>query len=313
MFQTPQPKEALASGEPARFFDAAGLMTLFPGRIQVKLLSNFATSAQLCRIWTKLCKAGNTWNSIEITDVDEADYFCVINYPLDGHFYRPERTIVLKMEEKESSRPFFPKEWVDMDRRKYFFVFDERNSLEWHLGKTYTTLSNSSFTKTKVLSTVTSSAHRLEGHKRRIALLQYLEQHDVPFDLYGRDNLFQFQNYAGALPRYEKDAGILPYKYTIAVENVCAKTYFTEKIVDAILGECLCFYWGCPDLETYIHPDAFIRLDLDNFAKSRTIIEETIRQNEWERRLPVIRGEKTKILNELQIMPVIERIILRTR
>jgi hypothetical protein len=277
--------------------------------IAVKLLSNFATSEELCTTWAKLCKVGNTWNSIQITDRDDADYFCVINHPRAGDFYRPDRTIVLKMEERESSRPYFPPEWVDVDHRDFFYVFDERNSLEWHLSKTCSELLATPIAKSKTLSSVTSSEYRLEGHVKRIEFLRFLEENGVGFDLYGRDNKFSFTSYVRALPLHQKDDGILPYKYTIAAESVSADGYFTEKIVDAILGECVCFYWGCPDLESYIAPDAFIRLDLDDFDHSLTIVEEAMGNGEWEKRIGVIKEVKRKILTEMQMMPVIESII----
>ena len=38
------------------------------------------------------------------------------------------------------------------------------------------------------------------------------------------------------LPPLNKNAGILPYRYTIAVENNAEINYFTEKIIDGIVG-----------------------------------------------------------------------------
>ena len=39
------------------------------------------------------------------------------------------------------------------------------------------------------------------------------------------------------------------YKYVFSCENNSEKNYATEKIWEPILFECLCFYWGCPNLE----------------------------------------------------------------
>ena len=275
----------------------------------VKLLSNFAAGRELCETWKKLCKVGYAWNAIHITDRDDADYFCVVNHPRPGDFYDPDRTIVLTMEEKQSRRRYFPEDWVDIDRRRYFAVFDERNSLEWHLGQTYSQLRAAPIVKTDLLSTVTSSECRLDGHVRRLRFLEFLERKGVPFDLFGRDNTLGFRNYVTALPYHQKDAGLFPYRYTIAVEAVSADGYFTEKLVDAILAECLCFYWGCPNLESYIDARAFIRLDLDDFDHSLAIMDRAVRGDEWEKRLAIIRHEKARILDDMQIMPVIERII----
>ena len=61
----------------------------------------------------------------------------------------------------------------------------------------------------------------------------------------------------------------MPYRYTIAVENSAHDNYFTEKIIDALLSECLPFYWGCPNFATHIDPRAFITLPLNDFAAAQ--------------------------------------------
>jgi len=158
------------------------------------------------------------------------------------------------------------------------------------------------------LSSVTSSEYRLDGHIKRIKFLQYLDD-KIDFDLFGKSNDFKLRNYKGSLPYLNKDDGIFPYKYTIACENILADGYFTEKIIDAILGECLCFYWGCPDIDKYINPRCFIRINLDNHVEALNTIINAMNNNEWEKRVGFIKAEKFKILNELQLLPTIERII----
>jgi hypothetical protein len=79
--------------------------------------------------------------------------------------------------------------------------------------------------------------------------------------------------------------------------------------VDAILAETLCFYWGCPNLEEIIDPRAFIRLDLDHPEESCSVIRSAIENDEWSRRLAVLRAEKARILESLQFFPTLERIL----
>ncbi|MBP1777768.1 MAG: hypothetical protein H6Q86_3778, partial [candidate division NC10 bacterium] len=102
-------------------------------------------------------------------------------------------------------------------------------------------------------------------------------------------------------------------KYTFAAESHAEKNYFTEKLVDAILSECLCFYWGCPNLSDYIDPRAYIRLDLDDFDAAAHTITTAIAQGEWERRIDFIRREKRKILEEYQVFPTLQRIVTDAR
>jgi hypothetical protein len=99
------------------------------------------------------------------------------------------------------------------------------------------------------------------------------------------------------------------YKYVLAVENNFEFNYATEKIWEPLLCECLPFYWGCPNLETYINPKAFVRLPLEDIYESSRIVEQAIREDWWSQRIDVIREEKKKIMNELGFFPLIKKII----
>ena len=52
-----------------------------------------------------------------------------------------------------------------------------------------------------------------------------------------------------------------------------------------------------------------IKINIDNHEESIKIIREAIKNNEWEKRIDIIKNEKKRILNEMQIMPIIEKII----
>ncbi len=84
--------------------------------------------------------------------------------------------------------------------------------------------------------------------------------------------------------------------------------YATEKIWEPILCECLCFYWGCPNLGNYIDDKSFIRLDISNPEKSLNIIKTAIKENWWEQRYQNILNAKNTILNKIGMMPTISRI-----
>jgi hypothetical protein len=99
------------------------------------------------------------------------------------------------------------------------------------------------------------------------------------------------------------------YKYHFACENNSEKGYATEKIWDAILAECLCFYWGCPNLEEYIDSQVFVRLDLSNYEESLKIIKQALEEDWWSQRIEVIRREKQRIIEELAFFPNLKKII----
>jgi hypothetical protein len=77
--------------------------------------------------------------------------------------------------------------------------------------------------------------------------------------------------------------------------------------VDAILSECVCFYWGCPNVQDILDPETYIVLNIDDIEGSLQVIQEAIRNQEWERRIGAIRREKRRILTELQLFPRLER------
>ena len=163
----------------------------------------------------------------------------------------------------------------------------------------YNELINNHPKKTKLLSSISSNKEFLLGHKLRIKFVtQYLK--NIPnYDLYGAKSFANlgYTFYKGKLSKTEKHKALDPYKYTFANENCFENNYFTEKLTDAILCECLCFYDGCPNIENFIDPNAFIRIDLKNPEKAIQLIKMSIANNEWEKRLEVIKKEKNKILN----------------
>ena len=128
-------------------------------------------------------------------------------------------------------------------------------------------------------------------------------------NVYGRENYHQFKSYVGPLLDDNKMNGLAPYKYSFAAENNSETGYATEKIWEPILCECLCFYWGCPNLEEYIDSRAFVRLPLDNFEESLSIIKKAIEEDWYNQRIDIIRQEKQRILNELGFFPTLEKII----
>lgn len=211
----------------------------------------------------------------------------------------PQEKDIITTMEPECNRGHISQLWRTKPRNI------QRNMIEWHLSLRWEQLENLTVDKTKILSAIVSGENRLEGHRKRLALIGYLDGKfpDKTFDLYGR-RPHQLKSYRGSLT--VKDPGLLPYKYHISVENCQENGYFTEKIVDGILAECLCFYWGCPDIGKYIDSRAYILLPLDNPEECLRIITEAINNNEWEKRIEYIRIEKWRIMNSWSIFPTIQ-------
>jgi hypothetical protein len=278
---------------------------------KVKLICNWSSSEEVIRLWDKQSQGGGRWEDLQLVpDEKSADYFVIINFPFAGEGFDPKRTIIFPMEPAHGRAGWGP--WRDPSPRKFLRVMSHDkhyNNIEWHLSKTYRQLMEEPVKKSLVLSSVTSDLVAFEGQRKRVGFLQSLSDSGVPYDLFGRSNRFQIPNYRGPLPWVSKETGLMPYRYTFAGENCREHNYFTEKLIDAILAECLCFYWGCPNISDYIAPRAIIPVDLDRPQAAIETIREAIAENEWEKRIDVIRAEKKKILNELQFFPRLHRLL----
>ena len=285
-------------------------------KIRVKLMCSWMPSEDLVRVWNKMTKGNFIWNNIELVWTDTADYYVIINAVPPGIPFDKKKTIVFRMEPKMSIHPEIWREWADPKDEEFLRVFrhekGDYNNNEWHLSKTYTQLCNEEIVKnpdyTNILSTVLSAQYRDPGHVKRIDFVKFLEKKGLTVHVYG-DNKWTYKNYKGSLPKYCKDDGILPYKYTFNAENNSIHNYYTEKLIDGILGECLTFYWGCPNVKEFIDERAYVQLSLSNFEQDYETIRKAIQDDWYTERLPYIREAKKKILNELQFMPRLEKCI----
>lgn len=291
-----------------------------PNKIRVQLLCNWCPSQELANLWNKMSKGNYTWNNIEIVWEGVVDYFVLINAIHPNIKLDKKRTILFRMEPHMAKNPETWKEWADPDPKDFLRVLKHEsgdyNNNEWHLSKTYSELSTQSVEKNLelngILSTILSAQYRDPGHVKRVDFVKFLEKKGLTVHVFG-DNKWEYVNYKGSLPKYCKDGGIFPYKYTFNAENHAINNYYTEKLIDGILGECLTFYWGCPNVKEYIDPRAYVQLDLSNFEKDYDIIKKAIAEDWHSQRLPYIREAKKKILNELQFFPRLEKIIEEIR
>jgi hypothetical protein len=69
------------------------------------------------------------------------------------------------------------------------------------------------------------------------------------------------------------------------------------------------FLLGCPDIDKYVDPRAYILLPLHNPEKCLKIIADAILNDEYSQRLRYIRNEKWRIMNGWSIFPTIKQFI----
>ena len=285
---------------------------------KVFLLCNWCTSKELCDLWNKMSKEGNySWNNIKIVDKEPCDYYCIINQPYYNVNIIPSKTILFRMEPNmNNNKNLWSEKWLNINKKDFKFFGDHEdhyNNNEWHLSKTYTQLKNEKIIKdnslSSILSTVLSDKYNDPGHKKRIDFIKFLEtKNDIQVDVFG-GNKFSWNNYKGALPSHQKDNAMFPYKYVFNVENQSIKNYYTEKLIDGILAECLVFYSGCYNIRELLDERSYVYLELSNFEEDYKIIKKAIEDDLWSKRLPFIKESKNRILDDLQFFPRLEKII----
>ena len=196
------------------------------------------------------------------------------------------------------------------------------NFVGWHLGMNINDLIKTldkGFEKQydKILSIVVSDKYNDPGHKARIDFIREMDNRSkqllLPFGLhiYGRCSSLEFHNYKGELPPCRKDNGLIPYKYHFNAENFSVANYVSEKFTDAVMAECLLFYWGCPNLEQIYDRRSFVRLSLKKEDVERDIekIFLSMVDNEYGERLQYIREVKRDMLFNRSLFPKLNNII----
>ena len=141
-------------------------------------------------------------------------------------------------------------------------------AIPWHINRTFDELIDKRIPdKVRAISWVTSKLTFLPGHRKKMALLDFLRQNArFNIDVFGR----------GIRCVKDKWDGLAPYKYSLAVENSSGPDYWTEKVADCFLTRTVPIYYGCTNLEEYFPKESFIRIDVDQPEASLKKIREII-------------------------------------
>lgn len=264
----------------------------------------------------KYLQSNDKWGNIEVNEDKPADFWIIQNHPGSNRNWIPEKTLLFYNEPILSRR-----RWVNWaNQHRFLCNYTERNFFGWGISKSYTELTTEPIfkfdDKKNSISAIISDLNIYPGHKIRLDFLKYMDtlsDKELNVDIYGKKNynpspLDNLKNYRGPIPG-TKDPGLLPYQYHMAAENSKEIGYLTEKLLDPILSESLCFYSGCPNVRSYIHNKAFVEIDLNRPDYSIKLIEKYMKADAYYKHLKYIKYAKHKILNELSIMPVIHKII----
>jgi hypothetical protein len=268
-------------------------------------------------------------SKIELVSNDDAAFYVIVNSTNEMTVYDPKRTVVFQMEPwvEDSSKNWGVKtwgEWASPDPTTFLKVFTHKtylNNVQWQIDYPFYIKPIDNSQKLNKIATILSQKNFDTGHILRNNFIKYVEEQCNEeqcneeqcneIDIWGRQNYHNYKNYRGAIKDDNKFNVYGNYKYCFSAENNWEHNYATEKIWEPILCESLCFYWGCPNLEEYIDPRAFVRLPLEDPDAAITIIHQAIEEDWWSQRIEVIKQMKEKILNELGFYPLMERLLTR--
>lgn len=104
------------------------------------------------------------------------------------------------------------------------------------------------WTKNKLISIIASGKDMTYGHKLRHRVI---EQFFKKVDVMGK----------GYNPMSNKTPGLIPYYYSIVIENAKRDWWFTEKLTDCFATGTVPIYWGCEDLGKWFDTNGMIFFD----------------------------------------------------
>lgn len=259
-------------------------------------------------------------------DVAECDYWVVIDDVLktDESLCAKSNTILFILEPPT----------VKSYRRKFLAQFSSvvscgrfdlehpsvtyaQPGLPWHVGRQVLNETNRGFrlnydeltclappNKQNCISVICSNRATTDNHRRRLEFVHQLQRHFGPrLHVFGR----------GINHIEDKWDAIAPYEYHIVLENSSFPHYWTEKLSDAFLGWSFPFYYGCPNLEEYFSPTAFMRIDIGNLDGSVNLIEDTIANERYEQSKESLTHARRLVLDSYNLFPVIAKLCKRVQ
>ena len=112
--------------------------------------------------------------------------------------------------------------------------------------------SNKNYKKEFAISHIYSNKTQLPGHSIRQRVGNVLKQHNI-----------KYLNISTP-PRIEaKEILFDGYQYSIIIENIIKKNWFTEKLIDCLVTSTIPIYYGCPNIADYFDDSYFLKFNTE--------------------------------------------------
>ena len=139
--------------------------------------------------------------------------------------------------------------------------------------------------KTKNVSLIASEKNYLEGHKLRHLIASAMIENGLDVDLMGRK--YKFID--------DTSEGLLEYRYSVVIENSIQESYFTEKLIDALVCETIPIYWGAPNIGEFFDKGGIIQCN--SFEEIVSKLQSLSKSDYEERRGAIINNKHLALMN----------------
>lgn len=191
-------------------------------------------------------------------------------------------------------------------------VINEQQSLDWWFAKSFKTKKHrynlqelKTMTvpfKAKPISMICSKASMLPGHnKRRLVLKKLKEEFSDEIDFYGGDD---------GNVEYKCDA-IMPYQFSICIENSNVNDYWSEKLSDVILGFTIPIYWGCTNIDRYFNTDGMYTFNINDYSSLRAVIMNILKnpEKEYKEKFEILKANREALISNYHMFPHVKNIL----
>lgn len=152
--------------------------------------------------------------------------------------------------------------------------------------------------KTKLLSVITSGKALTSTQLQRIKFVRMLKEVlDDQVDVFGLDKKFD-----------NKSDALIPYKYSVVIENNTTPHMWTEKLADCLIADTVPFYYGAPNVFDYFNRDSILPINIYDEFRAIQFIREVLRYNMYSCATKSIKENQNKALHDYNLFTVIDKL-----
>jgi len=251
-------------------------------------------------------KKDGVWNQLVGTDnISEADYIIVQDDTTEN--VDLNKVIFFGTEPNHVLSKNVSLKWRNSFR---FFHHEFQNAwlpYQWWVDMDFD-LDHTQVPKDKKFSIIDSGKTAYAGHVKRLQFINdFINKYPNEAEIWGTvcgkySNTPPFRT---ELPHRVKNDGLLPYRYTLSIENGVTDTYFSEKFNDAILCYTMPIYYGCRNMHKFFPEGSYVHIDIDDPNAMDRVVD-IVNSDIREQNMDKIIEARNLLLYKYNIWPTID-------